>query len=185
MITNIKYELYQAKANGDNANFIFSSYDFIVRKKMDNLIVADNYNKVIVGDIETADSDVDVLNYLFHEFNSDSPRNFRSMSVSDVVVITYTENNNIYTKAYYCNSLGWVELDVKKFLNQKKMTLEEYIVIYLNSYGKGNPELDCNHCPLCDECTQHYIDTHGGCLPTSLEDISCKSFFFEYFNLTT
>lgn len=182
MITNVKYELYQANVEFD---FVFMSYDFIVRKEMDNLIVADNYNKVIVGDIETADSDIDVLNYLFHEFNSDSPRNFRSMSVSDVVVITYTENNNIYTKAYYCNSLGWVELDVKKFLNQKKMTLEEYIVTYLNSYGAGNPELDCNHCPLCEECSEYYMNINNGNFPCSLENISCKNFLFKYFNLTT
>ncbi len=176
MITNIKYELYQADVEFD---FVFMSYDFVVRKEMDNLIVADNYNKVIVGDIKTADSNIDVLNYLFHEFNSDSPRTFRSMSVSDVVVITYTEDDNIYTKAYYCNSLGWVEL--KKF---KKMTLEEYIVTYLNSYGKGDTELDCNHCPLCDECTEHYMKTHGY-YPSTLTEVSCKEFFFEYFGLTT
>ena len=188
MISNIKYELYQANVD---FGFAFMSYDFLEKKGMNEDIIASNYKKVITGTIKEADSVFVVLEKLFHDFNSDSPRSFRSMSVSDVVIIIYTDGNTIYTRAYYCDSFGWKELDVSKFLGeevnciQKKMTLEEYIVTYLNSYGKGDTELDCNHCPLCDECTEHYMNSHGGNVPSSLKEVSCKSFFKEYFGLTT
>ena len=117
MITNIKYELYQAEVESSLASMVFMSYDFLVKNKMEHLIVVDNYKKVIDGLLGAADSVVEVLDNLFSAFNSDFPRNFRSMSVSDVVVISFTENNIVYTKAYYCDSLGWVGLDVNEFLN--------------------------------------------------------------------
>ena len=112
MITNIKYELYQAKIE---SNIAFMPYDFLVKRKEDNPINSNNYDKVVIGQLMIADSDIDVLNRLFKEFNSDSPRNFRSMSVSDVVIVTYTENEYICTKAYYCDSFGWKELDIKEY----------------------------------------------------------------------
>ena len=116
MISNIKYELYQANVE---CNFTFMSYEFVAEYGMTSKINVDNYKMVATGQIKSADRVCDILNKLFLEFNSDSPRNFRSMSVSDVVIVIYTENEHIYTKAYYCDSFGWKELNIKEFLKNE------------------------------------------------------------------
>lgn len=190
MITNIKYELYQAKVCDETKDILFMSYDWVSHKDANNNINVNNYDKVIIGYPKEANCVEEVLENLFKEFNSDSPRSFRSMSVSDVVVINYTYYNNIVREAYYCDSFGFTQIDLNEFLLddsiqplETKMTLEDFFITYLDSFGNGEIGLNCNHCPLCNTCTEYYMNTHGGRVPTSLEEIPCKDFLKSYFRL--
>lgn len=75
------------------------------------------YDKVYSGSVDGKISTGEVLESLFVKFNLEFPADYRarSMSVSDVVVL----HKNSVDKAYFCDSIGFVE--VPQFLRADAM----------------------------------------------------------------
>ena len=93
----MKYELYQVDMRKANT-IAFMPYDEIDHKK----VWFKNY-----------DTHEKILAYLWEKYNGigESKYTHRSMSISDVVILYYDN----YTKAYYCDSFGWKEIDYEYF----------------------------------------------------------------------
>lgn len=73
------------------------------------------YSNPITSEAEINLSDHEsVLDYLYYLFNMYRPTDFsgHSLAISDIIVL-YDESGG---KAYYCDSIGWVE--VSDFLNK-------------------------------------------------------------------
>lgn len=117
------YELYQVNTDKKNvSDFIFRGLSMIKEEKR-NLIHVSNYQKVISGGLPSGNSVEANLEGLFSRFNADEPRDFRSMSVSDVVVLY--EEQNPYKRsmqAYYCDSIGFTAIDTIKFFEERLIT---------------------------------------------------------------
>ena len=117
------YELYQVNTDKKNASdFIFRGL-FMIKEEKRNLIHVSNYQKVISGGLPSGNSVEVNLEGLFSRFNEDEPRGFRSMSVSDVVVLY--EEQNPYKRsmqAYYCDSIGFTAIDTIKFFEERLIT---------------------------------------------------------------
>lgn len=117
------YELYQVNTDKKNASdFIFRGL-FMIKEEKRNLIHVSNYQKVISGGLPSGNSVEANLEGLFSRFNEDEPRGFRSMSVSDVVVLY--EEQNPYKRsmqAYYCDSIGFTAIDTIKFFEERLIT---------------------------------------------------------------
>lgn len=102
----MKYTILQipfpkTKEEEDNyMKYAFAHLDWIDEVK------ASNYKEVYTGEIEGDDVYV-VLEALFTKFNIHRPEDFHghSMSVSDIVKIN--------GKYYYCDSIGWEEVEMK------------------------------------------------------------------------
>ena len=93
------YTIYQVNLDRVGRGFAFRSVREM--RDMGDVIALANYDSVY--------SDVvvdgrDVLDRLFHVFNTDHPEGFagRSMSVSDIVCL-----DGSY---FYCDSFGWVDV---------------------------------------------------------------------------
>ena len=119
------YELYQVNTDKKNAsNFIFRGL-FMLKEEKRNLIHISNYQKVTSGSLPSGNSVEANLEGLFSRFNADEPRDFRSMSVSDVVVLY--EEQNPYKRsmqAYYCDSIGFTAIDTIKFFEERLITTD-------------------------------------------------------------
>lgn len=117
------YELYQVNTDKKNvSDFIFRGL-FMIKEEKRNLIHISNYQKVISGGLPSGNSVEVNLEGLFSRFNADEPRDFRSMSVSDVVVLY--EEQNPYKRsmqAYYCDSIGFTAIDTIKFFEERLIT---------------------------------------------------------------
>jgi hypothetical protein len=99
------YAIYQI-TDIDNRDYVFMDYDYSKDR-----INAKDYQKVYMGMM----SDKTTLEYLFLKHNEDYRpfRNrIRSLSVSDVIVV----DDGTYQKAYYTDSIGFVE--IPKFIHQ-------------------------------------------------------------------
>ena len=119
----IYYELYQVNLDNENASKIaFRGTDMMHPvDNMEQLIHISNYKKVISGELPSGNSVEVNLEGLFFRFNSDEPRNFRSMSVSDVVVLYDKQNpyNKRVMQAYYCDSIGFTLIDAIEFFKER------------------------------------------------------------------
>lgn len=116
------YELYQVDTDKKNAcKIAFRGTDMMHPvDNMEKLIHISNYKKVISGGLPSGNSVEANLEGLFSRFNADEPRDFRSMSVSDVVVLY--EEQNPYKRsmqAYYCDSIGFTAIDTIKFFEER------------------------------------------------------------------
>ena len=79
--------------------YVFSPLNWI------DYVDMNRYEKVWTGPITDSDDIYETLEKIFEIFNIHKPANFHghSLSVSDIVEI-----NNKY---YYCDSMGWVEVE--------------------------------------------------------------------------
>lgn len=96
------YEIYQLKRSDELLDYRFTPLQQLENQglKVDSA----NYEKIYSGNL----ADGETLDDLYREFNVNRPADFtgHSLSVSDVVVI----NRGIESKAYYCDSFGFPEL---------------------------------------------------------------------------
>lgn len=108
MIINTK--IFQTK----DSRVAFMPWNFLSDNIKKNFSLV-KYDKVFEGDVNTEENDIQpecvhsILDYLFCAFNvgsyrQDSGYTGHSLSVSDVVYV----NGNYY----YCDSLGWKQLDI-------------------------------------------------------------------------
>lgn len=122
----VNYQIYQLKNNDYNHSLKYVDYDFLknkLNKKVDIL----NYDCLYSGNTPCYDGKFDInkfaeqinkiLEGLFTKFNIDKPSDFKghSLSVSDVIVL---ELNGI-TKAYYCDSYGFTQIDMPAFCDRE------------------------------------------------------------------
>lgn len=108
------YAIYQIDDVSRNS-YVFMDYHFSQKK-----INAKDYQKVYMGMM----SDKTTLEYLFLKHNEDYRpfRNkIRSLSVSDVIVV----DDGTHQKAYYTDSIGFVE--IPKFIHQLKKEKNERV----------------------------------------------------------
>lgn len=101
-MTNYSISIYQCPAETeycfrdyDENKFNFSDYEIVYEG---NFISTHIWNET--------NSENEVLELIFEQFNSEYPRNYegRSLSVSDIVCV-----NGRY---YYCEPMGWYRLDI-------------------------------------------------------------------------
>ena len=102
----MKYTILQIpfpRTKEEEANYM--KYAFTSLDRVDE-VKASNYKEVYTGEIEGDDVD-EVLEELFTIFNIKRPEDFHghSMSVSDIVKID--------GKHWYCDSIGWKEVELK------------------------------------------------------------------------
>ena len=107
VIQKVKYTLYQLKNTEENHYIRFMGLSSTISSQI-NL---NNYDKVYDGEYsinEPFDANK-ICETLFEKFNIDLPEDFRghSLSVSDVIVL----ENNGENKAYYCDSIGFKEIE--------------------------------------------------------------------------
>jgi hypothetical protein len=100
---NKSFKIFQV-LNEKTREYGFMGYDMMERLNVK--VRLENYGLVYVGAYVESNDDNEILNKLFHDFNTNHPRyyNGRSMSVSDIVQI---EN-----KYYFCDSFGWQEIEL-------------------------------------------------------------------------
>lgn len=111
----VDYDLYQVKQGEENSDLLFTNMSMIQKQKLK--IEQSHYDKVYSGSVDGNASTSEVLESLFVKFNLEFPADYRarSMSVSDVVVL----HENDVDKAYFCDSIGFVE--VPQFLQADAM----------------------------------------------------------------
>lgn len=103
-ISNIGKCLYAFRSFGEFAKENFNINDY-------TNVYNGNYKDIGIDENEDFNKD-EALEYIFAKFNYEN-HGFRSLSVSDVVMIDY-DNVKRY---YYCDSFGWKE--VTSFIENK------------------------------------------------------------------
>ena len=108
----MEYAIYQVK-NTNPGGRMFMDSDWLAKNGLE--ATKDAYDRVYSGEVESFEP----LGYLWKKFNMAHPDDYRgrSLSVSDVVVLTDKEG----TRAFFCDSFGWTE--VPKFLDRKSTRL--------------------------------------------------------------
>ena len=110
----MKVEIYQVDVDYDSDErneFSFMHYDWIIKIHPNfNKEWKQYYKKIYDYDIDSNDSNTNILEEVFRKFNrydgnTDFPDDFKghSLSVSDIVVL----DDNIY----FCDIFGWQELN--------------------------------------------------------------------------
>lgn len=123
VIQKVKYTLYQLKNTEDNHYIRFMGLSSTINSQI-NL---NNYDKVYDGEYSITEpfNANTICENLFANFNIDLPEDFRghSLSVSDVIVL----ENNGENKAYYCDSIGFKEIEnfLKKPDKQQDNSIDE------------------------------------------------------------
>ena len=114
-MSKVDYALYQVKRGEEHFDLLFTNMSMIQKLKLK--IEQSHYDKVYSGSVDGKASTGEVLESLFVKFNLEFPADYRarSMSVSDVVVL----HENSVDKAYFCDSIGFVE--VPQFLQADAM----------------------------------------------------------------
>lgn len=114
-MSKVDYDLYQVKRGEEHFDLLFTNMSMIQKLKLK--IEQAHYDKVYSGSVDGKASTGEVLESLFVKFNLEFPADYRarSMSVSDVVVL----HENDVDKAYFCDSIGFVE--VPQFLQTDTM----------------------------------------------------------------
>lgn len=114
-MSKVDYDLYQVKQGDEHFDLLFTNMSMIQKLKLK--IEQSHYDKVYSGSVDDPVSTSEVLESLFVKFNLEFPADYRarSMSVSDVVVL----HENGVDKAYFCDSIGFVE--VPQFLQADAM----------------------------------------------------------------
>lgn len=114
-MSKVDYDLYQVKRGEEHSDLLFTNMSMIQKLKFK--IDQSHYDKVYSGSTDRKEYVGEVLESLFVKFNLEFPADYRarSMSVSDVVVL----HENGVDKAYFCDSIGFVE--VPQFLQADAM----------------------------------------------------------------
>lgn len=114
-MSKVDYDLYQVKRGEEHSDLLFTNMSMIQKLKFK--IDQSHYDKVYSGSTDRKEYVGEVLESLFVKFNLEFPADYRarSMSVSDVVVL----HENGVDKAYFCDSIGFVE--VPQFLQADTM----------------------------------------------------------------
>lgn len=105
----MKIRVYQINREKDKNRFIFCDYDYVVRKQGHAHICRDLYDVVFEGDVDCRNlEDIYVL------FNSSRAPEYHghSMSVSDIVEVI-SEENDVKQGVYYCDSIGFKEVELR------------------------------------------------------------------------
>lgn len=119
-MTHTNFELYQVNLNSECKSIAFLGYDMISTFDKDNYIHVSNYDKVATGSVLSGFAVEDSLEYIFANFNYGRKRDFRSMSVSDVVVLYDVHDDGMkIMQAYYCDSTGFKSIDTVKFFEER------------------------------------------------------------------
>lgn len=113
------FTIYQLKGGPETRNYRFEPYESLQEAGL--AVDRQNYDLVYTAPLDGKTS----LEDIFRTFNLDRPADFtgHSLSVSDIVVL----NRGGDTKAYYCDSAGFV--DVPSFLEQKIETAVDQPII--------------------------------------------------------
>ena len=124
------FTIYQLKGGSETRDYRFEPYESLQEAGL--AVDRQNYDLVYTAPLDGKTT----LEDIFHTFNLDRPADFtgHSLSVSDIVVL----NRGGDTKAYYCDSAGFV--DVPPFLEQKIETAVDQPII-------NEEEI---RCALCD-----------------------------------
>lgn len=113
------FTIYQLKGGSETRDYRFEPYESLQEAGL--AIDRQNYDLVYTAPLDGKTT----LEDIFRTFNLDRPPDFtgHSLSVSDIVVL----NRGGDTKAYYCDSAGFV--DVPSFLEQKMETAVDQPII--------------------------------------------------------
>ena len=113
------FTIYQLKGGPETRDYRFEPYESLQEAGL--AIDRQNYDLVYTAPLDGKTT----LEDIFRTFNLDRPPDFtgHSLSVSDIVVL----NRGGDTKAYYCDSAGFV--DVPSFLEQKMETAVDQPII--------------------------------------------------------
>ena len=113
------FTIYQLKGGPETRDYRFEPYESLQEAGL--AVDRQNYDLVYTAPLDGKTS----LEDIFRTFNLDRPADFtgHSLSVSDIVVL----NRGGDTKAYYCDSAGFV--DVPSFLEQKIETAVDQPII--------------------------------------------------------
>ena len=105
-MSKVDYDLYQVNRGEEHFDLLFTNMSMIQKLKLK--IEQSHYDKVYSGSTDGKEYVGEVLESLFVKFNLEFPADYRarSMSVSDVVVL----HENGVDKAYFCDSIGFVEV---------------------------------------------------------------------------
>lgn len=112
------FTIYQLKGGSETRDYRFEPYESLQEAGL--AIDRQNYDLVYTAPLDGKTT----LEDIFRTFNLDRPPDFtgHSLSVSDIVVL----NRGGDTKAYYCDSAGFV--DVPSFLEQKMETAVDQLI---------------------------------------------------------
>ena len=105
-MSKVDYDLYQVKRGEEHFDLLFTNMSMIQKLKLK--VEQSHYDKVYSGSVDGKAATSEVLESPFVKFNLEFPADYRarSMSVSDVVVL----HENGVDKAYFCDSIGFIEL---------------------------------------------------------------------------
>ena len=119
---NIK--IYQINLERDDDGVAFEDYESLSRLQNSEKVNAEIYDKVYEGDVDAQD-----LEDVYRIFNVDHPDDYkgRSLSVSDVVEITDSEKE--HPGFYYCDSIGFKEIDFDAELCHEKKSATITVVM--------------------------------------------------------
>lgn len=122
------FAIYQLKSGPETRDYRFEAYESLQEAGL--AVDRQNYDLVYTAPLDGKTT----LEDIFRTFNLDRPADFtgHSLSVSDIVVLNRGGN----TKAYYCDSAGFV--DVPSFLEQKIETAVDQPIINAEQAQKAS-----------------------------------------------
>lgn len=111
----MKLNIYQIDLDKDENGVAFESYDSMQKAQNSAEVNPEIYDKIYSGEIEATD-----IEAVYRIFNIDKPDDFggRSLSVSDVVEIV--ESEEVKPGFYYCDSIGFKEIDFDPSMTTEK-----------------------------------------------------------------
>ena len=109
----MKITIYQVNMDRDINRVAFESLERLKKYQDSAAIDSSLYDRVYEGDVECSN-----LEEVYQMFNLDHPKDYmgRSMSVSDVVEVTYTDGGSEF---FFCDSVGFEKVDFQPELASK------------------------------------------------------------------
>jgi YodL-like len=118
-MNKVNYKIYQWKKV---FSYFHSFMDLERYKRIHKQEININrYNVTYDSVIELQfENEIEILEKLFRKFNIEHPKDFKSysLSVGDIV--------EIFDKFYYCDSVGWKEIQVDKEI--PKVAIQDYLI---------------------------------------------------------
>lgn len=133
----MKYAIFQVKNTNPNGR-MFMNTDWLAKHEL--TVTVDAYDQIYSGEVESSNP----LEYLWKRFNMAHPVDYRgrSLSVSDVVVLTDEEGK----RAFFCDSIGWSEV-------------HDFFVKRIRRNGTVSIHVCPNHCEALLMTTAHVVQT--------------------------
>jgi len=106
----LRYRIYQIEPTTETEDRIFMDFSKISKPNPSEYVMV--YDKAFTLPLDEDKNALDILNELFFVFNVEKPEDYyaRSMSVSDVIEI-YDDDVGQVGRFYYCNKIGFVEIN--------------------------------------------------------------------------